>query len=69
MGGLLKASFYRWEQEAEPLAEAACRANNLVGSAGASEALLFCHALVCQSRARGLEINTKLQGIESPPRL
>lgn len=51
------------------MAEAACRANNLVGSAGASEALLFCHALVCQSRARDLEINTRLQGVESPPRL
>ena len=42
MGGLLKAPFYRWKQEAEPLAEAARRANNLVGSAGTSEALLFC---------------------------
>lgn len=69
VGGLLKTPFYRWEREAEPLAEAIFRGNSLVGSAGASEALLFCHVLACQSQAAGLEINTKLRGVESPPHL
>ena len=49
------------------MAEAARRANNLVGSAGTSEALLFC-LRSCVRAGWGLEINTRLWGVENPPR-